>query len=608
LRTYQRRARLIKYSVIGGAAALAMATVVAMMPGASAQTSTPPKPTLPRLAARSGVHIPAGARHVAKFGPPAPLGAHGPAFEPSVSGRSVGTRVVNGSPAYAILNPWIVGIETLTPDPADPNAGLVWTCTGTVLSPWKVLTAAHCVVGMPNYGYTIVYAGSNTLPSDPTQGTGGGATFRVARTWVDQSYNATALANGTAMNPVDDVAVLTLVDKLPPYYTPVTLSGQDDQTPYAAGTSATVIGYGDSVVGTDNVGTLNTATVPMVSDANCATAFGSRYQSASMVCAGSQSATHTAPDTCYGDSGAPLMVGGTEVGIADWGAATCGDTYSVYERMSRYSNMVTADEFGRNPINLDWTGDGHTDLMGRDAHGNLFVYAGTGFTGGGYHAFDTPPGAGTGWGGFSKLFRVNSWNGDGRENIMGEEPNGDLVLFSPGVDGLDATLIGTGWNAFSDIVVTSNWNGDQLPSLMARTRGGDMFIYNSDGHGGWKNPAGTRIGTGWGAFNTILTPGNFFGNGPDVLLARTPGGDLFAYQGNGQGGWTIGTGGRIGTGWNGFRIFLAPGDINGDDMTDVIGITPGGDMFLYTTNGAGQWITGVGQRIGNGWQIFNTVF
>jgi hypothetical protein len=409
--------------------------------------------------------------------------------------------------------------------------------------------------------------------------------------------------------PKDDVAVLTLRYELSPTYPTISLSAQGDQTPYAEGTTATIVGYG---IPDDNgnPGTLRVATVPIASDATCTSSYGNSYDPTRMTCAGDPA--HNGSDTCGGDSGGPLVVAGVEVGITDWGPASCGSFLGVYERLSTYHDSITAD-FVRTPIlNLDWTGDGHTDLFTRDKSGNLFLYSGSGFTADGTPPFSAWGKVGAGWNFFNKLFRIYNWWSNRLESVIGETPGGDLWIYNEDFQGNfnPGLVIGSGWGAFSDIMVTNNWNGDGKPNLLARTPSGDLWIYNSNGSGGWLNPAGTRIGTGWGAFDTILTPGNWTGSaeGFPSLIGRTPGGDLFLYTSDGHGGWSNGAGTRIGTGWNGFKIFQSPGDINGDDMMDVIGITPGGGMFLYTTNGHGGWITGVGQQIGAGWQIYNRVF
>lgn len=613
------RGRLVKFGIIGAAVVLAAGGVVAALPGAYAgSTGTPGQPTtangsVPGNAVAFKQHrpMPAGARRVTQGLPK--LGHNGPLFQAPIS-----DRVVNGNLANIADYPWVVGIEFLFWGSDDNGPGwFLGTCTGTVLSSTKVLTAGHCVDDWP-FGYYEVIAGRNTLPTGFFVDGLGGDYVGVSSTWTEPNFNLGANENGAA--PVNDVAILTLRTPLPAQYTPVSLVAQGNQAPYAAGTNATIVGYGETVDGAKDQGTLHSATVPMVSDATCAGQLAANvYDAARMTCAGLAPGTPNAPDSCHGDSGGPLFVGGVEVGTTDFGVGTCGSNYGYYVRLNNYVNEIQTDMARPAIDNLDWTGDGHTDLLGRDKYGNVFQYSGTGLTEGGFPAFNEYDSMGAGWQMYNKLLRVTNWGGDGREVILAETPGGDLYRYDYSFppDAVPATpgqtlgyrvLIGSGWNAFSDIVAVDNWNGDGRPSLLARTPGGDLWLYNSNGVGSFSNRGGTLIGSGWGAFDTVLTPGNWLGNGHPVLLGRTPAGALFQYEGNGAGGWLNAKGKQIGTGWNGFKIFQAPGDINGDDMTDVIGITPGGGMFLYTTDGHGGWITGKGQQIGAGWQIYNRIF
>lgn len=77
-------------------------------------------------------------------------------------------------------------------------------------------------------------------------------------------------------------------------------------------------------------------------------------------------------------------------------------------------------------------------------------------------------------------------------------------------------------------------------------------------------------------------------------------GDLYLYRGNGAGGFA-GSAAKIGSGWGVFTMVFSPGDFTGDGRTDVMGVTGGGDLYLYRGNGFGRF-TGSGTRIGTGWK------
>jgi trypsin len=599
------RARIAKYAIVWGAACIAVGVVATMLPGAYAADTTNTLmhnvPALPggarplQAVALPHSKLPPGARP-ATHGLP-PLGRTGPAFQQTIS-----PRLVNGTVANAADYRWIVGIESLSYGQQNGVSGWFTSyCTGTLFTMSRVITAAQCVADLP-FGRTVVIAGRSVLDDN----THGGTVVGVSNEWIDQSFNLGALDNGTASLPDHDVAVLTLDPPLSDPYGDLLLQRSGDGSP-PPGAIETVVGYGSTGTGLNDAGTLRTAGITVQPNAACASSY-SGYDGTRMMCAGTLGAS--GPNICTGDAGAPVInAGGWEIGLANWTPSPCGSGLGVYALMSAYGDAAMAEIEMPHVTNLDWSGDAHSDLLARDKAGNLYEYSGSGFAGGGFPSFDGQGIINSGWGIYTKLFRVTNWNGDGGASIMAETSNGDLYRYDRAPDGsiLPRVLVGNGWNAFSDIMVTNNWTGDGHPNLMGRTANGDLVLYTSDGHGGWLNPNGTLIGTGWNGFNTVLTPGTWL-QGLQTLIGRTPHGELVAYAVDWRGDWVNPNGTLIGTGWNSFSIFMSPGDWNGDDRVDVIGITPGGVMYLYTTDGHGNWQTGIGQQIGAGWQMFNRVF
>jgi hypothetical protein len=148
-----------------------------------------------------------------------------------------------------------------------------------------------------------------------------------------------------------------------------------------------------------------------------------------------------------------------------------------------------------------------------------------------------------------------------------------------------------------------------MPNLMGRTADGKLVVYTSNGSGGWSNPKGTQIGTGWNSFNTVLTPGDWLGDGHQTLIGRTPAGALRLYQSDGAGSWVNTKGTQIGTGWGAFSTFMSPGDLNGDNLVDLVGVVKSnGDLKMYNTNGKGQWLNGNGRVVDTFWDDFDLVF
>ncbi|AEV89087.1 Plasminogen [Actinoplanes sp. SE50] len=617
-KTTRRRIASALTGVSVAAAAVALVQLPASAAGSTGGSALlPPIPANARHFALPYDKIPAGAVK-AKTGP-LKAGKRAKAFQTPGSK----TKIVNGDIAHSADFPGVVGIQS---DfiANDANGNPAWwtsTCTGTVLSPTRVLTAGHCTVDLP-YGYTQVIAGRDNLADNTS-----GFVARVSNTWLHPSYNYQAqVTDPQNTPPKNDVSVLDLKDALPDVYKATDLIAQGAADP-AAGQDATIVGYGITKEGGSDSGVLHSATVQTQKDSTCTqpSQFGTQFDPTTMLCAGDV-VNHK--DTCHGDSGGPIFLGGpaarVEIGVTSWGNVCGGAYYGAYAALNQLSGAVKAQVTNLQPTNLDFTGDGHSDLIVREpGTGYLIVASGAGTLVGTPYIDETSSydvgfnyyrylDKSHNYEAYSKLFRVTNWNADGNESIFGRDRNGtlwqwkgdgrgDLVSTTP-------TKIGSGWNMFTDIVVTNNWNGDGRSNLLGRKADGTLVIYNSDGAGGWENPQGTVIGSGWNQFNTVLTPGSWLGDGHQSLIGRNAAGELWLYNSNGHGGWINPRGTKLGTGWNGMPTFMSPGDFDGDNLVDLIGVRTNGDLYLYPTNGKGAWKNGRGKLLGYSWDYYKAVF
>ena len=96
-----------------------------------------------------------------------------------------------------------------------------------------------------------------------------------------------------------------------------------------------------------------------------------------------------------------------------------------------------------------------------------------------------------------------------------------------------------------------DFNGDHKTDVIVRTSAGLLYLCPGNGLGGWLPLR--RIGQGWNAFSTIISSGDFNGDGTSDLLARR-GGTLWLYPGNGTGGFLASM--VVGTGWNTLSVVL----------------------------------------------------
>ena len=50
---------------------------------------------------------------------------------------------------------------------------------------------------------------------------------------------------------------------------------------------------------------------------------------------------------------------------------------------------------------------------------------------------------------------------------------------------------------------------------------------------------------------------------------------------------------------------MSPGDFNGDNLVDLVGVRSNGNLMLYATNGKGSWLYRTGRLLGYNWQYFD---
>ncbi|NIH84821.1 S1 family peptidase [Amycolatopsis granulosa] len=194
-------------------------------------------------------------------------------------------------------------------------------CGGVLVSSTAVATAAHCAKAVQRSDLRVVAGRQDKRTND-------GKVVPVREVWVPDSFSDPGKG--------DDVAVLKLAQSLP--YRPVNLPADDSL--YAEGTQATVLGWGRTADGGARSDYLRKAEVPVIGDAGCAASY-SNYDSRSMVCAGYPQGQ---VDACQGDSGGPLVVGDTLIGLVSWGdgCARPGKP-GVYTRVLTYAGEIRSE-------------------------------------------------------------------------------------------------------------------------------------------------------------------------------------------------------------------------------------------------------------------------
>jgi secreted trypsin-like serine protease len=248
------------------------------------------------------------------------------------------------APAFGMSGGATVAISTV-PFVASNSA-----CTGTLIAPDRVLTAAHCVTQFDTRGATVVVGADahdfTKVPENakvPVEGVSSLPGFKLAFPFAHKRpQNATAVNDIALMvlaRPVTDIA-------------PVRIAGPGDAALERPGRSVRLLGYGLLAATRSNPFNLPPALeggdLTLISRARCLRAYP--HAVTSELCA-QDLAPGPLTQPCPGDSGGPLLAdtasGLVQIGVTSWGAEVknkaCGAAHlpAVWMRVSRFHAFLT---------------------------------------------------------------------------------------------------------------------------------------------------------------------------------------------------------------------------------------------------------------------------
>ncbi|MGW8357471.1 FG-GAP-like repeat-containing protein [Streptomyces wedmorensis] len=166
------------------------------------------------------------------------------------------------------------------------------------------------------------------------------------------------------------------------------------------------------------------------------------------------------------------------------------------------------------------------------------------------------------------------------------------------------TVVGSGWGTYDVLTSPGDVNGDGYADLIARQAStGDVYFYaGTAGHG--MKPR-VRIAAGWKLYKKLVGAGDLNGDGRGDLLGVDTAGVLWRYYGTATGGLSPRV--KLGTGWGAYTSLVGVGDLSGDGRADLVARDSAGKLWRYA--GAGNGLYGGRVLIGTGgWNGFKGLF
>ncbi|MDQ0942535.1 VCBS repeat-containing protein [Streptomyces sp. V1I1] len=246
----------------------------------------------------------------------------------------------------------------------------------------------------------------------------------------------------------------------------------------------------------------------------------------------------------------------------------------------------------------------HHTLFARDTGGTLHSFSGTGKATEPFGDFAEP--MGRGWNAYNALTKLSPLTVQNTgAGVVGRDSTGVLWHYRMSGDYYPAfgprTRVGSGWGVYNSLTGVADVMGDGKADLLARDGAGVLWLYKGTGSSSAPFAARTKVGSGWGVYNQFTGAGDLTGDGRADLIARDASGAQWLYQGTGNAASPFAARTKVGTGWGAYALLSGPGDLTDDGRADLIARDAAGVFWLYKGTGKATAPFSARTKVGTGW-------